>query len=120
MTALMVAAGGFLGAVARASVNHWLQARKSGSFPYATLTVNLLGSFLLGFLISLHAGGIYLSFIGTGFMGAFTTFSAFKMENVRLLKGKKHSAAAGYILLTCVFGIALAFAGYMAGQYIRL
>lgn len=116
MTAVIVAAGGFLGAVARASVNHWLKLKNKTGFPYSTFFVNLLGSFLLGFCIGLNIKGLYLSFLGTGFMGAFTTFSTFKLENVKMVKNKSHHLALRYILLTCILGIVLAFGGYLVGQ----
>ncbi len=118
MTAVIVAAGGFIGAVARAAVNHWFRSKNKTGFPYSTFIINLSGSFLLGMCIGLNLQGLYLSFLGTGFMGAFTTFSTFKLENVKMVRDKKHHLALRYILLTCILGVALAFAGYFAGRWI--
>jgi CrcB protein len=77
--ALLVGTGGVLGALAR----HLLGERvETGT--YDTLAVNVLGSFLLGALVAAPVGSDLLLFAGTGFCGAFTTFSTFAFETVRL------------------------------------
>ncbi|MFB6205800.1 MAG: CrcB family protein [Haloglomus sp.] len=80
--ALLVGLGGVAGALAR----HLLGERiEEGTFD--TLAVNVLGSFLLGFLVSAPVGADLLLVAGTGFCGAFTTFSTFAYETVRLVEG---------------------------------
>lgn len=88
---LLVGAGGFLGAIARYAVGLVAARLWSGEFPVGTLVVNVTGSFALGFFVALTAGrfpmdpGLRLM-VATGFLGAFTTFSTFELENHRLLK----------------------------------
>lgn len=111
---LLVAAGGALGASARYGVSLAL-INSAGRFPFATLTVNILGSFLLGLLFaySQHTAiseGWRL-FLAVGVLGAFTTFSTFSVEVVALLqqgelgKGLLH---AGLNMILCIATVALA------------
>lgn len=86
---LAVALGGALGAVARYLLSGWVARLAIGSpFPWGTLVVNGVGSFLLGLLIGLGSGGRWLLppfwrlLLATGFLGAFTTFSTFSFETV--------------------------------------
>ena len=93
----------------------------SAVFPYGTLAVNLLGSFLLAFTGSYLLTRPYLSdelvrCFGTGFIGAFTTFSAFSAETVQLLMGKAYLAAVSYVLLSMIGGIAAAALGLFIGN----
>jgi CrcB protein len=79
-TFLLVGAGGVLGALARFAVGSQLSGRRQ-----ATLAVNVLGSFALGALVAgLADGAALLTMFGTGFCGAFTTFSSFAVETVEL------------------------------------
>ena len=87
---MLVGVGGFLGSVARYVVA-LLFAPVAFGFPFATLTVNILGSFLIGFLSELAISTTLVSpearlFLVTGFCGGFTTFSAYMFENTALLK----------------------------------
>lgn len=88
-----VALGGALGALARYGLTLWIQGRMLAGtwagFPLGTLVINVLGSFLLAFALTLSARGLLspqlrLAF-GTGFVGAFTTFSTFEWEGYALL-----------------------------------
>jgi len=79
MEFLLVGVGGVLGAVSRHLVGERVDANTLD-----TLTVNLLGSFLLGALVAAPVGDSLLLLAGTGFCGAFTTFSSFAFETVRL------------------------------------
>jgi CrcB protein len=79
MDALLVGVGGVAGAISR----HLVGERVDGNM-LDTLTVNLLGSFLLGALVAVPVGNSLLLLAGTGFCGAFTTFSSFAFETVRL------------------------------------
>ncbi|TVY03287.1 fluoride efflux transporter CrcB [Cohnella terricola] len=112
---LLVASGGFFGACARYGISVWMNRRFPSAMPWATLIINLTGSFLLGLL----AGGawgdaVYLLF-GTGFMGAYTTFSTFNVENVQLIEKKEWKILFLYIGGSYFLGILLAYAGFVWG-----
>ncbi len=116
----LVAAGGASGALARYGVSLWMRTADRTSFPYATLTVNVIGSLLAGILLVLYTqtapnnAGLRL-FGAVGFLGAFTTFSAFSVETMLLLEAGNWSVAGVNIalnillcLILCGLGIALA------------
>lgn len=111
---LLVGAGGFFGAVARYGVSRYAAKRVSGPIPYGTLFVNLLGSFLLGFIAAVDRSTISLLF-GTGFMGAFTTFSTLKLEGVQLWRNNKKAPMLIYYAVSYAGGILLAMLGYQIG-----
>ena len=77
---LAVGTGGFLGAIARYYTSQKLNKAEVDHLPLGTLAVNLIGSFLLGFILSIGLKDIYILLIGTGFLGAFTTFSTLHKE----------------------------------------
>lgn len=116
---LLVGLGGFFGAVARFLVTGWLQARDD-SFPYGTLAVNVAGSLALAFLATMLSeralpGSAFRLIAMVGFLGAFTTFSAFSYESALLWSSGRWPALAGNVALnvgTCLLataaGIALA------------
>ena len=110
-----VAIGGAIGASLRFLMGVGLL-RLTGptSFPVAILTVNVVGSFLMGFFVVLAAqrGLTHLSpFVMTGLLGGFTTFSAFSLEAVTLYERGDITQAALYIALS----VGLSIAGLMAG-----
>ncbi len=116
----LVAAGGASGAVARYGVNLWMTMAGRTSFPYATLTVNAAGSLLAGFLLVIYTqsapNNLGLRLIGAvGFLGSFTTFSAFSVDTLLLLETGNWSGACANIalntllcLLLCGLGITFA------------
>lgn len=112
---IMIAFGGFLGAMSRYWVSKWFDKHTSAQFPYTTLTVNLIGSFLLGFTIGYGLDGPLYSFIGIGYFGAFTTFSTFKLETILMIERKRFKLLAVYLSASYTLGILLAFAGLKAG-----
>lgn len=84
---LAVAAGGAMGAVGRYLVSLLARTHLPANFPYGTLMVNTAGSLLLGVLVGLTATAarlspLVLAFVGTGFCGAFTTFSTFATDTL--------------------------------------
>jgi CrcB protein len=109
MTFLHVAAGGALGAVLRLGVTLGM-ARVSGpGFPLGVLTVNVLGSFLIGGLVvlSFHRGLEHLNpFLVTGVLGGFTTFSTFSLEALTLYERGAAGAAAAYVGLSVILSLA--------------
>jgi CrcB protein len=114
-----VAAGGLIGAPARYLVDRTLAARQTGSFPTGTLTVNLAGSLLLGFLAGLELAGHLPAALdaglGTGFCGAFTTFSTFGYETFRLIREGDLAVAATYVGVSLVLGLGAAALGVVVG-----
>ena len=113
---LAVAAGGALGAVGRylvvVQVGHWL----GTGFPYGTIVVNVIGSFLLGVLIELTAlvwsPSLELrGFLVLGILGAFTTFSTFSMDTILLSERGLPLQAAAYVGASVVLSILGLFAG---------
>ena len=85
---IFIGIGGFLGAIARYLISSFLQSSLSSQFPIGTLGVNILGSFLIGFLalyFQAHTSPQMKVLIITGFLGALTTFSTFSYESVMLL-----------------------------------
>ena len=86
--AALVGVGGFFGAAGRFLLSGWIGAH-SGQFPYGTLAVNVIGSLAIGFLAAgladrVLAGAAVRLLVMAGFLGAFTTFSAFSYESVQL------------------------------------
>jgi CrcB protein len=112
---LAVAATAFAGAVCRYLVDIGIQHRTESAFPLGTLVVNVTGSLALGFIAGL---GLYhglattpRTLIGTGFLGAYTTFSTFSYETVRLLEDGAHHEA----LLNTATSLALGLTGATLG-----
>ena len=119
---LLIGAGGFTGAVLRFLVSSWVQNR-SGSvvFPFGTLSVNMIGCLLIGFLSALiEIRSMFSpetrSFVLIGLLGAFTTFSTFAHETLNLIRESRIELAllnaGGQVLL----GVFLVWAGRMLGE----
>ncbi|MFZ6010687.1 MAG: fluoride efflux transporter CrcB [Bacteroidota bacterium] len=117
---LIVGAGGFLGSIARYLMARSIDARLQIFFPYGTLTVNILGSFILGvvwaFTVRRADSENIRLFLGTGICGGFTTFSAFTMENVNFMQQKMIGTSLLYISLSLVAGIFAVAAGMWFGK----
>jgi CrcB protein len=112
MNILLVAIGGAIGAMLRYGVyvycGHLTILER---FPYATLFVNVLGSFIMGFACYWLINHItyvaqYRLFLLTGILGAFTTFSAFSLDTVQLILAHRYSVAITYVLLSFVLCLA--------------
>lgn len=92
------------------------------SFPWGTLAVNIIGSFLIGFLSEMFDNLIvpsqWRSFATIGFLGGFTTFSTFSFETLNLLREKEYLYAFGNVLASNVVGIAAVVAGIFAFRII--
>lgn len=111
----LVSIGGFFGAIARFAISRWFKHHYATTFPIATLIVNLVGAFLLGVIIGKDLNQQWQLLLGTGFMGAFTTFSTFKLENIQFHSNKKWRILVVYLGITYTFGILLAFLGMKLG-----
>jgi CrcB protein len=113
---LAVAIGGILGCWARYLMTNVVQTLIGRDFPYATLSINVIGSFLMGFLfvatLDRWVVGPYVRVgILTGFLGGFTTFSTFSMETLLLAEQGEAIKAAAYVLLSVGLGLAAAIGG---------
>jgi fluoride exporter len=117
-----IAFGGALGSVARYAIGHY-GARHSERFPWATLLINVAGSFLLGLLVRwLPRTSISpeLGFALTvGLCGGFTTFSTFSVEVARLIEGGAYGRAATYATASVLLSLAATFAGFAAANGAR-
>lgn len=113
---LMVGIGGFFGAIARFSISQILN-KSSNQIPIGTLLINLSGSFLLGILLGLKADTMIVLLFGTGFAGAFTTFSTLKLEMIKLHLCNYKKELLIYTIATYGGGLFLAFLGYLIGTY---
>ncbi len=94
--------GGFLGAISRFLISNFIQRQVNMLFPIGTLSVNILGSFIIGFMIMFFQNIIqpeYKALVITGFLGALTTFSTFSLENVNMLQDGDYSRFALNVLL---------------------
>jgi len=118
-----VVAGGALGAASRYWVAGLLQQWTGSGFPWGTVGVNLIGSFLLGFVVqaSLLGGwtGELRLFVAVGFLGAFTTFSTFAYEALELLRAGQTTEALVYVGLNLVAGVLLVALGMAAVSVLR-
>lgn len=114
MTILLVALGGAAGAVVRYLTDALVAARFGRAFPWGTLVVNVVGSFLLGVVMAKFTGDAAL-FAGTGFCGALTTYSTFASESVGLLDEKAAGKAVANVVLSLTLGLAACALGVALG-----
>jgi len=113
-TIAVVAFGGALGAVARYGVNIGTVHIFGHGFPWGTLVVNILGSFMMGILIAKFASMDNVShemraLTATGFLGAFTTFSTFSLDFVTMWERGEMMQACAYMLASVVLSIMALF-----------
>jgi fluoride exporter len=119
---LYVGIGGAIGSIARYLAIKGIDEKLHSPFPYGTLTVNVIGSVILGFILGLvmnrpDARDELRLFVGTGICGGFTTFSTFALENFFLVHQKPLTSAI-YIGLSVLLGVTAGALGYWAGKSI--
>lgn len=114
----MVGLGGFVGSVLRYKAGLVIMSRTSTNFPFGTFFVNLVGAFLIGLLVSsaMKFQQSTMLLLVTGFCGGFTTFSAFALENLRLMQSENWLVLFAYIALSLFGGLGLCWAGYVLGS----
>ncbi|KJF18459.1 MULTISPECIES: fluoride efflux transporter CrcB [Acidithrix] len=121
MSALWIAIFAPLGALARYYQSNLVAGAFGKSFPYATLSINVIGSFLMGLLFyftldrlsvspSIRAGVL------TGFLGAYTTFSTFSIETLSLFQEGKVTKAISYSLMSVILGLGAVYLGSVLGK----
>ncbi len=113
---LFIGAGGFFGAISRFLIASNIQKLSGSFFPYGTLTVNVLGSFIIGFAAMFFAQSVqpeYKAFVITGFLGALTTFSTFSLENVNMLQDGEFTSFGLNIFLNVTLTISATIVAVM-------
>lgn len=114
MTLVLVFLGAVVGAPLRYLTDRAVQIRHDSIFPWGTMTVNVVGCLVLGFLAgagtSLPSGVAAL--VGTGFCGALTTYSTFSYETLRLVEQKAYLYAVMNVLISLIAGLGAVFLGY--------
>lgn len=114
MNVVAVGIGGFFGAIVRYTVGEWIHT--GAGFPLGTFVINLSGCFFLAWFLTMTGKRWMLNpslalGIGTGFTGAFTTFSTFSVETLHLINSHQFLFALLYVLVSVLGGLGLAFAG---------
>jgi fluoride exporter len=117
-----IAIGGAIGALFRYWISGLTYRFFTGGFPWGTLAVNLIGSFIIGLvwgiseavLISQNTKALIL----IGILGSFTTFSTFSLENFHLLRDGEYWLTFSNVILSVVLGIALVFLGFFISKSI--
>jgi fluoride exporter len=112
---VMIALGGLLGTLCRYALTAWVDGRFPSSFPYGTLSVNLIGCFVAGLLFPLFEQAAVTPelrlAVFSGFLGGFTTFSAYGLQTVALANGGFLTLATLNVFLSNVAGLALVGVG---------
>ena len=119
-----VGIGGFIGAILRFTLSSWVQKATVIIFPFGTLFVNVLGSFLIGFLFlyfqQVNLSVYHKSLLITGLLGALTTFSTFSLDTVLLMQQELYIKAFSNVILNVVFSIGATLLGMMVFKKIYL
>lgn len=116
---LAIAAGALVGAPSRYLLDGAVNRRTDSELPWGTFLINVTGSLLLGLLTGLvlahHLGSVTQALVGTGFCGAYTTFSTFTYETLRLIEEGELRQAALNVTASVVIGLAAASVGVAVG-----
>lgn len=119
---LAIGLGSCLGGIARYLLGQFVQHKFLSTFPYGTLSVNLIGCFLIGIVFALGERGVvsveWRFFLATGFLGGFTTFSSFSNEAIGLFRTGQMFQAFTYILSSVVIGLLATFAGIYLTRFL--
>lgn len=119
-TYLWIAVGGALGSVARYWCSGIVAEAIGETFPWGTLLVNVLGSFIIGFFATLTApdgrwlvGGTTRQFVMTGILGGYTTFSSFSLQTLNLVRDGEWLRAGGNITLSVLLCLVAVWLGHV-------
>jgi fluoride exporter len=118
---MVVGLGGFLGGIARFWLGGWIDQKMGTRFPYGTFVINVSGSFLLGFILIVLTERTHLSanwryLIPIGFIGAYTTFSAFEWETFAAMRDGAFLIAALNVALSVMIGFIAVWLGAVCGR----
>ncbi|RHU27251.1 fluoride efflux transporter CrcB [Parabacteroides sp. TM07-1AC] len=117
---LILITGGAIGSALRYWVSMWVQRSMLYSFPFGILSVNVIGSFLIGFCWSLAEDYNFSvntrAFLFTGLFGGFTTFSSFALDTMSLMKTGDYKLAFINILASNILGLIAVFFGLLLGK----
>lgn len=120
MTLALLVVAGALGALLRYEVELVVRRRVGPDFPYGTLIINVSGAFALGILAgaAAHRGvpPSVVTVVGTGLLGAYTTFSTFSVDTVGLVEHGRPRAAAANLVASLVLGLGAAGVGLLVGH----
>ncbi len=120
----LVFIGAGFGGVCRFVLGSLIISIMGKNFPWATMSINLIGSFLMGFLFVLISNRLadlaplLTPLVLVGILGGFTTFSSFSIETLKLIQNGKLAYALTYILISTTLGVSLAGLGYTIAQKI--
>jgi fluoride exporter len=109
---------GGAGAIARFALDGVVSAIAGRDFPFGTLLVNLVGAFALGLVFGVSAGSSTYRLIGTGLIGAFTTFSTWTFESHRLGEDGQLGVGIANLVLSLALGLLVAWAGRAVGGWL--
>jgi CrcB protein len=113
---LLIGAGSFIGGISRFLMTQLVHIKVPGAFPFGTMSVNILGSFLIGFLFAwIDRGNVnadWKPFLITGILGGFTTFSAFSAETLTMMKQGQMVNASAYVVATVVMAVFATMIGF--------
>jgi len=120
---LLISTGAILGANARYWIGDWAAQKLGASFPYGTFIINISGSLLIGFFLTLATERLLIDprwrlLIAVGFLGAYTTFSTFAFESFNLLAKGQWLAGLGNLFGSMVLGVAAVALGVYLGKAI--
>jgi CrcB protein len=122
---LLVAIGGALGSMARYGIGGLIPQKTGGSFPWATLIINISGSFVIGILgaltlaegrMSTQSRVLATQLLITGVCGGYTTFSSFSLQTLYLIRAGEWFYAAGNILFSVILCLIAVWLGYVLGD----
>ncbi|WP_442599829.1 fluoride efflux transporter CrcB [Neobacillus sp. D3-1R] len=118
---LFAGIGGIFGAITRFLLGKWISSKTSNVLPFGTWVINLTGSFVLGLLAFLHQGLFMPNWVwllcGTGFLGAYTTFSTFGYETLQMIENKVYKKALFYVSSSVVLGVLFAGIGWVLAEW---
>jgi CrcB protein len=120
---LLIGLGAFIGANVRYALQTWAAARWGTDFPYGTLIINISGSLILGFFVTLVTQRVAIPaewrvFVTVGLLGGFTTFSSFSVETLTLVQMSRWLPALLYLTGNVVLGIIGAYLGIILARAI--
>jgi fluoride exporter len=118
---LVIALGGALGAMTRYFIGNLISSYFTSGFPWGTFIINITGSFIIGFFLTLIGEQITLSpqwrlAVAVGFVGAYTTFSTFEYEILKLIEGNNIATAFLYISASLLVGFLAVWSGAITSR----